>query len=150
MRALTVAAAAMLLAVCTHPVWAAVAVESCISQPLSSGERANLSDVVFEGTITSASCKCMKLASDDDDDGPQVECTDAIKVTKPIKGEVESQFTFKNMVMLDPDPGKTLSHGTCKDRVSDRNDRLVGKDTTFYMHRNAEGFLETVPASVCR
>ena len=129
---------------------AAVAAPTCEARDLTPDERAAMADLVFEGTVSSATCKCMPLAMGDDFDGAQVECTDVIDVTKLVKGEKQAQFTFKNMVSIDKDSDKKLSHGTCEDRVNDRNSALEGKTSMHYMRLNSEGFYESVPKTACR
>jgi len=134
----------------THAASAAIAIPSCEVVEFTPEQRASMAEIVFEGHISMATCKCMPLATDGDYDGPEVECTDIIEAEKPIKGIADPQYTIESLVMLSIHPDKKLSHWECKDRVSDRNSKLKDEDKIFYLRHNAEGFIESVPKSGCR
>jgi len=128
---------------------AAVAIDSCEQRTLTPDERAEKSDIVFEGKVANATCECMPLASGEDSFGANAECTDIIEVVQSIKGEIGTQFILKNIVMINADPNVNMSRSTCQSKVDDRNSALIGKSATYFLKQDGDYFA-TVPPTECR
>jgi hypothetical protein len=121
----------------------------CVNQTLTPTQRAAMSSIVFEGTITATSCQCNELGADEDEDGPEVFCTDTVKPSRAIKGDAQYSYDIESSAMLDSDPNKVLSDDECVSRVSNRHDRLVGTIDTFYL-RLVDNFYQYAPTTACR